>query len=610
MDAPGAAFELEGGRLHLRWAGLADCFDVGVRCRLADGHVYESADWRVAARNPDKALLETTCGPLSARVVLTVEGGRARARLAACAREATSVLELGLVTRVHVRSRVPGWLLYNGFGSWDAAGLAAVPAGGAALESWWNCGLADDSGVGLAVGAASATRVATTMNLHGSELAALHLAVDDALGRQALLWDAKPQTEWSGEDLLFAAASDVRDALAMISKADAPRPAQPRGWLSWYHFGPWVSEQDVVANAAQLKNGPFAGHGLDHVQIDDGWQQAWGDWRPNSKFGTDFGGLPAHLAADGFKSGVWTAPFLVAPDSDLSGRAPEEWFLRHPESGRRLVDPHEEHLRTFYVLDARLPAVQDHLTQVFADLRRLGFSYFKIDFLYAGAYAGVPALRAGVEAIRKGIGDAYLLACGAPLLPMVGLVDGCRIGIDTCSMLFDFEKGEPAAAYVDDEIRSIARNVAWRQPLEGWFQLDPDVALAGGNNTVDEARQLVTLVAISGGLFFLSDDLTKLAPERRSLLTNQHVLDLAGKAAARPDWEPKSDGTPPSVWRSRDGILAVFNWTSRDRQLCVPLHGARAARDLWTGCDLGLLDDPLKLVLPPAGVRLMRLGSA
>jgi alpha-galactosidase len=222
----------------------------------------------------------------------------------------------------------------------------------------------------------------------------------------------------------------------------------------------------------------------------------------------------------------------------------------------------------------------------------------------------VSALRAGIEAIRKGIGDAYLLACGAPLLPMAGLVDGCRIGIDTCSMLFDFEKGEPAAAYVDDEIRSIARNVAWRQHLAGWFQLDPDVALAGGNSSIEEARQLVTLVAISGGLFFLSDDLTKLSPERRSLITNPEVLALAATLPARPDWEPQPDGVPPAVWRRDDGVIAVFNWTSRERELKVALNGQHAARDLWERRDLGVVDDALRVVLPPSGVRLIRLGTA
>ena len=384
----------------------------------------------------------------------------------------------------------------------------------------------------------------------------------------------------------------------------------PRGWLSWYHFGPWVGAEDVLSNAAELKNGQFGGHGLKYVQVDDGWQEAWGDWKPNSKFGRDFEGLVGRLSADGFKPGVWLAPFLVAPDSELSGKAPEEWFLRDPKSGRRVADPHEEHLRTFYVLDARNPEVLEHLANTFGSLRQAGFEYFKIDFLYAGAFAGVAALRAGVAAIREAIGDAYLLACGAPLLPMVGLVDGCRIGIDTCSMLFDFEKGQPAAAYVDDEIRSIARNVAWRQHLRQWFQLDADVALAGGNSSLAEARQLVTLVAISGGPFFISDDLPNLAHERRRLLTNAEVLNLAATAPALPVWEPDSDGSPPNVWRRGDGLVAVFNWTSREREVSVALGGARRARDLWENRDLGQLEDPWRVVLPPAGVRLIQLSSA
>jgi len=64
------------------------------------------------------------------------------------------------------------------------------------------------------------------------------------------------------------------------------------------------------------------------------------------------------------------------------------------------------------------------------------------------------------------------------------------------------------------------------------------------------------------------------------------------------------------VWRRRDGLLAVFNWTSRERELTVPLQGARRARDLWEDRELDELNDPLRLLLPPAGVRLIQLSSA
>ena len=127
---------------------------------------------------------------------------------------------------------------------------------------------------------------------------------------------------------------------------------------------------------------------------------------------------------------------------------------------------------------------------------------------------------------------------------------------------------------------------------------------------VSLSRQLVTLVAISGGPFFLSDDLPNLPYDRRRLITNEEILKLAATAPASPAWEPEADGQPPSVWRRDDGLVAVFNWTSREREVALELNGARKARDLWENRDLEGLEDPWRIKLPPAGVRLIQLDSA
>ena len=97
---------------------------------------------------------------------------------------------------------------------------------------------------------------------------------------------------------------------------------------------------------------------------------------------------------------------------------------------------------------------------VFREIHATGIRYFKIDFLYAGAYAGVAALRAGIAAIRRAVGDSYILACGAPLQPLAGIVEGCRIGQDTATPIHDFESGRPLARIFGDEVLWIAR-ILW-----------------------------------------------------------------------------------------------------------------------------------------------------
>jgi alpha-galactosidase len=92
------------------------------------------------------------------------------------------------------------------------------------------------------------------------------------------------------------------------------------------------------------------------------------------------------------------------------------------------------------VLDTTHPEAAACPTDVFRTLRAEGYDYFKVDFLYAGALEGVrhqdvdaiSAYRSGIRLIREAIGeDAYLLGCGAPILPSIGLSDAMRVSPDT-----------------------------------------------------------------------------------------------------------------------------------------------------------------------------------
>ena len=79
------------------------------------------------------------------------------------------------------------------------------------------------------------------------------------------------------------------------------------------------------------------------------------------------------------------------------------------------------------------------ITEVFSTMHSWGYDFFKIDFIFAGALTGkryrdvapIAAYRDALGSIRNAIGDSYLLGCGAPILPSVGLVDAMRISPDT-----------------------------------------------------------------------------------------------------------------------------------------------------------------------------------
>jgi alpha-galactosidase len=92
-----------------------------------------------------------------------------------------------------------------------------------------------------------------------------------------------------------------------------------------------------------------------------------------------------------------------------------------------------------HALDVTHTAALSHIVDVLRAAVGWGFDYLKLDFIYAGALAGRrhveterhAAYRQAIEAIRAGVGDdVLLLACGAPVVPSLGVFDAIRVGPD------------------------------------------------------------------------------------------------------------------------------------------------------------------------------------
>jgi alpha-galactosidase len=593
-----AQIELQERGLVLRWPEIGDCTELNAICTIVGEARHEGTGWR---RVEDG--FSASAGPLEVHLTTHQEStGLITLRVRATATDAAAVTGVGIVMRPALEDGPPGWWVHNGYQSWDPADVVQLGPN-PPPSSWWTAAVANREGSAIAIASASAARLATQFDFDQGRVLAVERA---ARGAASVVWEAKEGDQLELEALRLTGGNGVWSTLKLVAGGTPSAVPVPMGWLSWYHYGPWISEEDVVENSEALVGGALNGLGYRVVQVDDGWQQAYGDWKANTKFPNGLGEVAAILGAEGQVAGVWTAPFLVSASADLSTDAPEDWFMQDPETGARLIDPVHISFGPMHVLDARNPEVIAHLERVFGDLYGAGIRYFKIDFLYAGAYAGVEAFRTGIAAIRRQVKDSYILACGAPLQAVTGLVEGCRIGQDTATPIYDFESGRPLARIFGDEVLWIARNVACRSHLEGWFQLDPDVALVGANLTLDQARQLVTAVAMSGGPFFASDALEELESARLALLTNPEVLALVGGPPAVPDWEPDSDRLA-ALWRRGDGVLAAFNWNGPPRKLLVEVEGEARVRDLWQQADLPISQGVLELELKEAGVRLLKL---
>ena len=321
------------------------------------------------------------------------------------------------------------------------------------------------------------------------------------------------------------------------------------GWCSWYQYFHDVTEADIATNLALADRWPF-----DVFQVDDGYQGAIGDWLDtNDRFPSDLDALASAIAVTGRTPGLWLAPFLVAPDSEVARRHPD-WIARHVVDGAD-AGP----LRTWwnppwgggedgfmYGLDTTRPEVADHLEAVAAAVVEAGFPYLKLDFTFSpsvdGGYADpscTPAerVRAGFAAIRRGAGDdAFLLGCGVPLSNVVGLVDASRIGPDVApvwsldpadEMVPGYLGIQPATAhaFTNTLTRSFMHRRLWLN--------DPDCLMLRTEDTglsAAAARTWARAVGVSGGMALVSDDLSLLGPDARSLLDDVVALGRAADA--------------------------------------------------------------------------------
>jgi alpha-galactosidase len=199
---------------------------------------------------------------------------------------------------------------------------------------------------------------------------------------------------------------------------------------------------------------------------------------------------------------VWTAPFLVGEDSALAAEHPD-WLARGADAGWNWD-------QRLHVLDVTNPAAAGYLERIFRTFSEWGVDYFKLDFLYAGAIAGGrhadcsphDAYREGLRLIRRAVGeDAILLACGAPLLTSIGLVDAMRVGPDVLA--------ENTAAPIDRHLANVRQGTSARSWMHGrlWVN-DPDCLVVRPGITGRE--EWASHVEACRGLAFSSDRLAGL----------------------------------------------------------------------------------------------------
>jgi alpha-galactosidase len=303
----------------------------------------------------------------------------------------------------------------------------------------------------------------------------------------------------------------------------------PGVWCSWgfHRHGVLASDVDEAADQAEGWELP-----IEVFLVDDGWQLEIGDWRPQRPGFGDLRALARRLHSRGLRLGLWLAPFLVGSRSGLA-QAHSRWLVDGPSHPRCWG-------QGISVLDPTDSGAGRHLQDQFRRLCELGCSYFKLDFLYAGAWPGrrrhgaspLEAYRHGLQLIRAAVGpQTTLVGCGAPLLASVGLVDAMRVSPDIAL------HREPAAGDLSQpSLTSALHTGRARAPMHQrlWVN-DPDMLLA--RPRMPNRDLWAEHVARMGGVVASGDRLSDLDPHGIALLRD--ALQRRSHEPVR--WRPACD---------------------------------------------------------------------
>ena len=343
----------------------------------------------------------------------------------------------------------------------------------------------------------------------------------------------------SSEELFFSFKTKNRGYYGLIDYArivksiiKEPRiKSIPIGWCSWYYYFTEITQEEMVKNVEFFKKNRDLP--IDFIQLDDGYFTKIGDFtNTNEKFANGLPWLFNYIQNQGFKAGIWTAPFIAIKRSNFF-KDHRNWFLTKSEK----LLPVLFNWKSFeYSLDLSNNEALDYLKNYFKNLlyvlknKKNKGEFLKIDFLHAAVpynadYKNRNVTRAqilyrGIKTIRDAItDDTFLLGCGAPLGPCVGLVDAMRISSDTAP-IWDagfVDQFENKKGITEISLKAALLNTLYRSFMHKYFWInDPDCLMIRRNNTkltLDEIRLQMTIFGLSGGQILLSDDMTQLSKE-------------------------------------------------------------------------------------------------
>lgn len=296
------------------------------------------------------------------------------------------------------------------------------------------------------------------------------------------------------------------------------------GYTSWYNYYQNINESIILNDLKAIDNR------FNLFQIDDGYETYVGDWMDvdANKFPHGLKPIVEEVHKKGLKAGLWLAPFVVEKKAKIFTEKPD--WIKKDENGQQLFAC--GNWSGAYVLDLENPEVIDYIRKCLEHYVKMGFDFFKLDFLYAAGieipkgYSRCQYQYKCYKILRDVLKDKIILGCGANIINSYGLFDYLRIGPDV-SLIFDDVAYMRFFHRERISTKTTLQNTIYRSLFnDRLFGNDPDVFLLRADNIQLSEEQKYSLAMINSlfsGVLMTSDDIAKYDEKKQKLL-NQ-VLD-------------------------------------------------------------------------------------
>ena len=301
------------------------------------------------------------------------------------------------------------------------------------------------------------------------------------------------------------------------------------GYTSWYNHYQNINS-DLILKALEKTDQTY-----NLFQIDDGFETFVGDWLDidKNKFPDGLEPIVEKIHEKGLMAGIWLSPFIAESKSRLVKEHPG-WLSVNRKN------------REIYAgcnwsgqipLDLNKKGAVQYVRDVLRFYCKLGFDFFKLDFLYATNLKRLDGKTRAETAefaysiLREELDGKLILGCGATLSNGFGKFDYCRIGPDV-SLIFD---DLPYMRIFHPErisTKVTILNTIFRSELDGKaFLNDPDVFLLRDDNiklTVQQRKSLTLINALFGSVLMTSDITSEYDEKKKKVF--EQALDLFNNA--------------------------------------------------------------------------------